>query len=50
MLDLLSMSASSAWPTLGSEPRYVSEPHPQAVEGKNTIILNNGNLQLLKTL
>lgn len=50
MLDLLSMSASSAWPTLGSEPRYVSEPHPQAVEGRNTIILNNGNLQLLKTL
>lgn len=32
MLDLLSMSAGSVWPALGSEPRYASEPHPQAVE------------------
>lgn len=26
------MSASSAWPVLGSEPRYASEPRPQAEE------------------
>lgn len=39
MLGLLSMSAGSVWPSLGSDPRYVSEPHPQAVEDKNTIIL-----------
>lgn len=31
-LYLLSMSASWVLPALGSEPRYVSEPHPRAVE------------------
>lgn len=44
-LDLLSMSASSAWPTLGSEPRYVSEPHPQAEEESE-----NENRMVNKTL
>lgn len=31
-MDLLSMSAGSVWPALGSEHQYASEPHPQAEE------------------